>query len=225
MSSILLLHGALGSKQHFDSLVFELEKSMSVYTMNFEGHGGEISNRPFLMDNFVENVVDFIHENHLQGINVFGYSMGGYVALKLASEYPNIVGTITTLGTKFDWSPESSAKEVKMLNPKIIEEKVPRFAERLNELHAPNDWKEVMLKTAEMMLNLGNGNAISEETFKTITQKVIIARGLNDTMVSEEESILVANLIPKAKYVELIDVEHPIEKIPTKVLYRLVCEM
>jgi len=224
MSSILLLHGALGSKEHFNQLVTELEKTMTVYTLNFEGHGGEFSNRPFSISNFAENVLDFITENKLHGIPVFGYSMGGYVALSLTLNYPNIFGKIITLGTKFNWTEESAAQEVKMLNPEIIEEKVPKFAEKLKALHAPNDWKEVMQKTANMMLNLGKGDAISQDKFKLIKAEVIIFRGENDNMVSKEESMLVANLIPKARYFELENVEHPIEKINTEIIYRIISE-
>lgn len=222
MPSILLLHGALGSKQHFDQLIIELEKSINVYTLNFEGHGGDNSDRPFSMSNFSENVLDFIEENKLQGINVFGYSMGGYVALRLAAKYPDLFSEIITLGTKFDWSVESAAKEVRMLNPEIIEEKVPRFADRLKELHAPNDWKEVMRKTAKMMLDLGNGEAMSEKDFKSIKGKIIVARGSNDNMVSQTESLAIVQQIPNAQYVELLNVEHPIEKIETKVISGLI---
>ena len=46
-----------------------------------------------------------------------GHSMGGYVALKLALKRPELVDRIITLGTKFNWTPEVAAKEVKMLNP------------------------------------------------------------------------------------------------------------
>jgi esterase/lipase len=224
MSSILLLHGALGSKEHFNQLVTELEKTMTVYTLNFEGHGGEFSNRPFSISNFEENILGFITEKKLEGIPVFGYSMGGYVALSLTLNYPNIFGKIITLGTKFNWTEESAAQEVKMLNPEIIEEKVPKFAEKLKALHAPNDWKEVMQKTANMMLNLGKGDAISQDKFKLIKAEVIIFRGENDNMVSKEESMLVANLIPKARYFELENVEHPIERISTEIIYRIISE-
>jgi len=224
MPSILLLHGALGSKEHFNQLVSELEKTMTVYTLNFEGHGGEFSNRPFSISNFAENVLDFVTENKLEGITVFGYSMGGYVALNLTINHPNLFGKIITLGTKFNWTEESAAKEVKMLNPEIIEEKVPKFAEKLKSLHAPNDWKEVMQKTANMMLNLGKGDAISQDEFKLIVGDVLVFRGAEDNMVSKEESVLVTNLIPKARYFELENVEHPIEKINTEVIYRIISE-
>lgn len=224
MESILLLHGALGSKQQFLSVVTELEKTMNVYTFNFEGHGGRVSTQPFSMDLFVENVIAFLDEHQLQKTAVFGYSMGGYVALKCALKRPERIDKITTLGTKFDWTPVSATKEVKLLNPEVIEEKVPKFAQKLMEEHAPLDWKEVMNKTATMMLNLGNGEAITESEFQKIAHQVVIVRGAEDAMVSKEESLKTQELLVNATYKEIAGVPHPIDKIDKAILLPLILE-
>ena len=131
--------------------------------MNFEGHGGRPSDRPYSIDAFSENLVSFIHEKELNQANIFGYSMGGYVALKTAQTRPDLINKIFTLGTKFNWSPESAAKEVKMLNPDKIEEKVPAFAKALQERHSPGDWKVVLRKTSEMMIDLGHRSCLKRK--------------------------------------------------------------
>ncbi|MFT5858565.1 MAG: pimeloyl-ACP methyl ester carboxylesterase [Flavobacteriaceae bacterium] len=77
--------------------------------------------------------------------------MGGYVALSLAHQNPKLVNKIVTLGTKFDWNPSSTAKEVKLLNPSVISEKIPQFATHLEKEHAPLDWNKVVENTAKMM--------------------------------------------------------------------------
>ena len=123
-----------------------------------------------------------------------------------------------TLGTKFDWSLESAQKEVKMLNPEKIKEKIPHFAEHLNRLHQPLDWTQVMTKTADMMLNMAAGAKLSEPDFKRINQEVVIGIGSLDNMVTLEESQHAADLLPNAKLVELPDVPHPIEKVDVDVL-------
>jgi esterase/lipase len=131
MKQLLVLHGALGAQQQFEELKTLLESQFTVHTLNFEGHGGRTSNAPFSMDLFVENVRDYLQENNLSSCSVFGYSMGGYVALKFAAKFPGTVNEIVTLGTKFGWSPEIALKETAMLNPEKIEEKVPKFAAAL----------------------------------------------------------------------------------------------
>lgn len=219
--SILLLHGALGSAQQFDQLTKALSSSFDVHSFSFEGHGGVDSSRPFAMNHFVENVVDFMEERQIEKASIFGYSMGGYVALTLALNHPEKVDKIVTLGTKFDWTPEFAAAEVRKLNPEKIEEKVPRFAEHLKRTHEPLDWKTVVRNTANMMTYLGETNPLVE-AYSTISIPTLIALGSLDNMSTEAESRVVAEQLRNATFKLIPDLEHPIEKANAGELARLI---
>lgn len=210
---LLLLHGALGSQNQFHALKESLKESFEVHTMNFEGHGGSESTNEFSMNLFSKNVMDYLQSNSIDKVSIFGYSMGGYVALTTALKIPEKITKIITLGTKFNWDIASAEREVKMLNPAKIEEKVPHFAEQLKQEHAPQDWKVVMKKTATMMLNMAKGAKLMDVDFKQIKQEVVIGIGSLDNMVSYEESEYVAGLLPHSKLVKLEGVKHPIGKI------------
>jgi esterase/lipase len=209
---LLLLHGALGSKKQFLELKSTLEKTYDVYDLNFEGHGGVQSANEFSIDLFTKNVIEFLRRKKIQQINIFGFSLGGYVGLSAALRIPDIIKKVITLGTKFEWSVESSEKEVKMLDPNIIEIKVAQFAKKLKEEHHPNDWKELMLKTGRMMINMGKGSKLKDEDLKSINQPVIIGIGSLDNMVSFEESEYAHKLIPNSKIIRLDGVNHSIVK-------------
>jgi pimeloyl-ACP methyl ester carboxylesterase len=215
---LILLHGALGSKVHFSGLIPHLTDQFEVFTLNFEGHGGNLSDSEFSIDLFSKNLVDFLVEHELKKVSVFGYSMGGYVALYTALRHPAYFQQIVTLGTKFDWSPASAEKEVKMLNPEVIEEKVPRFAENLKNLHAPDDWKKVMSKTATLMKNMGNQPPLTTADFVQIFTPVTIGIGEADKMVTQAESKLVADALPNSNYHILPNVIHPIDQVPVGIL-------
>ncbi|MEM7087431.1 MAG: alpha/beta hydrolase [Bacteroidota bacterium] len=215
---LLLLHGALGSKKQFDRLKQKLEASFDVHAMNFEGHGGSASSNEFSIELFTQNVMDYLEANAMETITIFGYSMGGYVGLNAALKIPKKINKIITLGTKFQWDIESAEKETKMLNPIKIEEKVPAFAEKLKQEHHPEDWKVVMNKTAEMMIEMAKGAKIKDSDFKNINQTVIIGIGSLDHMVSYEESAYVSELLPNSKLVELEGVKHPIDTVGTNEL-------
>lgn len=217
-TDLILLHGALGSEKQFTGLRELLSDFYNVFTFNFSGHGGEPIDQPFSIDLFGEDTLAFLKENNLDQPLVFGYSMGGYVALKLASVHHNLFQKIITLGTKFEWTPGSAQKEIKMLNPEVIEEKVPRFAQMLKDRHAPEDWKKNMRYTADMMLALGNGDAMNESDFGKIITPVTICVGSEDNMVSQQESQWAANLIPSAEYQLIEGFKHPIESVPAKEL-------
>ena len=222
--NLLILHGALGSKAQFESLKLLLTESFNVLTLNFEGHGGRQSNRDFSITAFKENVIEFLYENNLDKVKIFGYSMGAYVALDLAISHPEKIISIITLGTKFDWTPESAQHEIKLLNAVKIQEKVPAFAEILNKRHAPEDWKAVLGKTAEMMIRLGNGDALKEEDFSTISIPVKIMVGEKDKMVGISESNQVADYLPNSIFKIIPDCQHPIEKVDLEGLKKEILE-
>lgn len=214
MKSLILLHGALGAASQLEQLQSALSTHFHVFSMDFDGHGKKaMDDNQYSIGLFAANLLDFIQQNQLVKPLVFGYSMGGYVALKVESMHPNTFEKIVTLGTKFDWTPESSAKEVKMLNPELIEEKVPRFAESLASLHGTENWKAVMHRTAQMMLQLGEEPALSFPSISTISIPVVLLRGSEDKMVSSEETEAVQAHLAQSMYAELENTVHPIDQI------------
>lgn len=218
MRNLIILHGALGAQDQFDVLADSLESEFNIYLLNFSGHGGESFESNFSIEQFATELEAFITNNELHQPLVFGYSMGGYVALKLASEKPDLIHSLFTLGTKFDWSPATAAHEVKMLNPEKIEEKVPAFAKALEERHAPNDWKEVLSRTKQMMLDLGNTPALSISDFEKIEMPVMIGIGDSDNMVSLAESEAVSNALPNGQLRVFDGFKHPIEQVDLTIL-------
>ncbi|MEM6684821.1 MAG: alpha/beta hydrolase [Bacteroidota bacterium] len=220
--NLLLLHGALGSEIQLRPLQQLLSKDFNVHTLNFEGHGGRNSAHEFDMERFADNIVKKLHELKISQTHIFGYSMGGYVALILAKKCPELVNMIVTLGTKFNWSLESAQQEVKMLNPAKIEEKVPAFAKRLYELHQPNDWKILMHKTAAMMLALADGKKLTDQDLLEIQHTVLIGIGALDTMVTVAESENAATQLPNGMLKILEGVQHPIEKVHMNVLATVI---
>jgi pimeloyl-ACP methyl ester carboxylesterase len=214
MTPILLLHGALGASSQLEPVKELLQASgHQVYILNFSGHGGNSFKRVFGIEQFGADVLSFLDEFSLKQADVFGYSMGGYVALWLAYQAPARIRRIATLGTKFDWSVESASHEVKKLDPAKILEKVPAFARLLESRHAPNDWKELMSKTSEMMLHLGREPLLTEDKFCRISHPVHIMLGDADDMADRNYSEKIAGLMPYATFELLQDTPHPIEKV------------
>ncbi len=218
MKDLLLLHGALGSKDQFKELEELLSGKFKTHSLNFSGHGRVLSHHhAFTIQNFAHEVLDWLNSNYIQSIDIFGYSMGGYVALWLARFYPDRVGKIFTLGTKLKWSEEEAHKEIKMLNAEKIAEKVPAFAQVLSDRHGEHEWKSVLSKTALMMHDLAHTH-LKEQDFIKIESTVRLARGSKDSMVSFEETDYVHRLLKNSQFKILNDIPHPIEQIPVSLL-------
>ncbi|WP_452602581.1 alpha/beta fold hydrolase [Pontimicrobium sp. MEBiC06410] len=220
-TKLLLLHGALGSKEQLKKLKNSLSSNFEVYDLDFEGHGVNKSNAAFSIDLFTDNVIQFLNEHKIECISIFGYSMGGYVALNLANKKPELVSKIVTFGTKFNWTKETAEQEAKMLNPDKIEEKVPSFANSLSNIHGFN-WKTVVRKTATMMLGLGNNKILTEKVLQSIPHKILITIGDKDKMVSLEESQKSATLLPNGTLQIIENFPHQIEKIDIKNLTKII---
>ncbi|MCW3102258.1 MAG: alpha/beta hydrolase [Bacteroidetes bacterium] len=212
MKHLLLLHGAIGAKDQLQPLAEMLKEKFIVHTLNFSGHGGAKMPEEFSIEAFAADVLAYLKANSIQQANIFGYSMGGYVALYLAKHQPEKMEKIFTLGTKFLWSPEIAAKEIKMLDAGKIAEKLPAFAEALEKRHAPNDWKDVLKRTTEMMTALGNKNVLGKADYNSIEHPVLIGIGDKDTMVTLEETIDVYRSLKNASLIVFPGMQHPIEK-------------
>ncbi len=213
MEQLLLLHGAIGAKDQLEPLKQQLSSQFIVHSINLSGHGSEALPEYFSIEQFAKDVIAFLDKHAIPTINIFGYSMGGYVALFLAKNYPDRVKKVMTLATKFLWTPEIAQQEVKMLNPQVIAEKLPAFAKTLESRHQPNDWKEVLQKTAAMMLKLGELNTLSLTDYPSIEQPVLITIGDKDSMVTLEETIAVYRQLKNAEFMVFPNTQHPIEKV------------
>jgi pimeloyl-ACP methyl ester carboxylesterase len=219
MKKLILLHGALGDASLFQAWQEPLKKKFQCYSFNFSGHGKKpFDDEGFGIEVFADELRKFINSNKLKGADVFGYSMGGYVALYLASLKPELIGKITTLGTKFNWTPESAEQEVEKLNPELIIEKVPAYAKALAEKHGKKEWKTVVWQTAGMMLELGDEPLLTNAVFATIPNKVNILLGDEDNMVTKLESENTAKALPNGSFKLLPKTVHPLEKIELKTL-------
>ncbi|MCU0434464.1 MAG: alpha/beta hydrolase [Bacteroidia bacterium] len=211
---LLMLHGAIGAARQLTPLRHILEaRCGQIRTPDFPGHGGRsMPVLPFSIKQFAESTVQFMDEQGLERVDIFGYSMGGYVGLYLARHYPTRVGRICTLATKFNWTPEIAAREVRLLHPETIEEKVPHFARALEERHAPQHWKDVLHATAALMTNLGNSPELTDEDFAQIAHPVLLSVGDRDTMVSIEETSGIYRKLSNAQFAVLPNTTHPVEQ-------------
>lgn len=219
MQPLLLLHGAIGASAQLTPLANKLSAYYNVYSLNFSGHGGAPGNdTPFSMPAFAAEVLAFMAAQGLDKVSVFGYSMGGYVAMYLAKHHPGKVDKIVTLATKYHWDEATAAKEVQMLDPDKIEQKVPAFADAQLKMHLPNDWKALMRKTAAMMLDLGKDNPMKTEDYAAIVAPAMLLLGDRDKMVTLDETLVVYRALPNARMGIMPGTPHPIEQVNTDML-------
>ncbi|MDO8999824.1 MAG: alpha/beta hydrolase [Bacteroidota bacterium] len=222
METIILTHGAIGSKADLNKLEEALLKENNkVLSFSFSGHGNTDFETNFDIEQFTLEFEQFIFKNNLIQPSVIGYSMGGYVALNLARRSPSNINKIVTLGTKFNWNKEVVDKEIKMLDPEVMQNKVPAFAKALEVMHGKN-WKELLSKTAELMKDISLKNYLNSESLRTIQNKTLVCVGDRDQMVTFEETVGVYKILPNANMCMLPNTKHPIQQLNVDLFAQIV---
>ena len=222
MKTLLLLHGAIGSEAQLTDLKDALSKYYSVHTLNFSGHGGKDLTSDFSIEGFAQEVLDWMKKKKLSSISIFGYSMGGYVALYLARHYPNAIDCVVTLATKLYWDEHVATKEAGNLQPGIIKVKVPAFAEALKQRHLPIDWEVLLEKTAALLNLMGSVNPLNIKDFSQVNCPVLLTLGDRDKMVSLVETVTVFKQIQNGQLAVLPFTHHAIETIDVNMVSLLI---
>lgn len=212
--TILFLHGALGVSKDLSPLMGLMEeKGFKTYAFDFSGHG-TTARWPdeFRIDLFARELDKYLKDHKLQDVIVFGYSMGGYVGLYHAANYPDsAIKQIVTYGTKFNWSETAVARELPMLDPDHLRDKFPHFAESLQDKHGER-WKALLRSTAHMMQHLEKLDGLTREDLHELDLPVTFILGDQDRVVSSEETHLTASWLHHGSVRTLTHSKHELER-------------
>jgi esterase len=183
--------------------------------VELEGHGATpLRNRPLRIESFAAAVLEAMDDASVSQADVFGYSMGGYVALYLAATSPDRVRRVATLATKLEWTPEIAARECSMLDAATIRAKVPKFAAALEARHTALGWEALLTKTAELLRGLGAAPLITDDLLAAIRHPARVAVGDRDATVTIDECVAAVRRIPNGELEVLPRTPHPFEKAP-----------
>lgn len=226
MEPLILIHGALGTASQMEPLVPLVADDRDVYVLELEGHGTTPSRTgEYSIERFAQNVRDLMAARAISRASIFGYSMGGYVALYLAAESPELVESVTTLATKLAWSPEVATRETSRLNPATIRAKVPKFADHLERSHAgAGGWEAVLERTAALMTGLGAQATVDAGLLARIPQPVRLMVGDRDNLVSIDETLSAVRAMSRAELAVLPATPHPFEQARLPLVATMVRE-
>jgi pimeloyl-ACP methyl ester carboxylesterase len=90
---LVLLHGAFSAiGTSFGQVLPELAKTRQVVAFELQGHGRTVDiDRPLSLEGMAEDVAAALKELRIGSADVFGYSTGAAVALRLAISHPDLV--------------------------------------------------------------------------------------------------------------------------------------
>jgi pimeloyl-ACP methyl ester carboxylesterase len=111
---LVLLHGSFMTIDlNFGQLIPELAKNRQVIAVELQGHGRTADvERPFSYEAMAKDVIELLNQLNIDSADVFGYSMGGGVALQMAIHRPDKVRKLVIVSATFrydGWLPEALA--------------------------------------------------------------------------------------------------------------------
>ena len=221
--TVLLLHGALGAAASMVPLAERLAPHFTVHGMDFAGHGAASApEEPLSVDLLTAQVAAYVADHGLAPARIFGYSLGGYVALHLAATRPELVARVATLATKMAWTPEVSMQMARQFDVATIRAKAPRFADALAAMHTGAGWEALLGATRTMLDDLGANPRLTPEVLATISQPVRLGVGDRDVTVSIEETLAAMRTLPAAELEVHPATPHALDRVDLDRLSRSV---
>ena len=100
---LLILHGFLGMSDNWKTLGIQFAADFQVHILDLRNHGRSLHSDEFSYELMVRDVFEYCQAHNLENINIIGHSMGGKVAMLLATTHPELVDKliVADIGPKF----------------------------------------------------------------------------------------------------------------------------
>ena len=111
---IVLLHGAFMTiSTNFGEMIPVLSQNRKVIAVELQGHGHTADiDRPLTLESLADDVAGLLKYLKTDSADIFGYSLGGEVALQMAIRHAEMVKRLIIVSAVYNydgWSPESKA--------------------------------------------------------------------------------------------------------------------
>lgn len=89
---LLILHGFLGMSDNWKTLGIQFgAEGFQVHMVDLRNHGRSLHSEEFSYQIMVQDILEYCQAHNLEKINIIGHSMGGKVAMLLATTHPELV--------------------------------------------------------------------------------------------------------------------------------------
>jgi pimeloyl-ACP methyl ester carboxylesterase len=217
---ILLINGYSFTMDSWDPTLLEtLASNHTVIIFNNRGIGNTTSGtKQFSIEQFANDTAGLLEALNIKKADVLAWSMGGRIAQELALSYPDKVGRLVlyAIGCGGEGSvPQSQEVRNEFINRTgTAEERIARLV----PLFFPEEWRnenpnylENIPKTTETVLNETLNKQIEAavsspstcDRIKNMTQPTLVIVGTDDAATPAPNNLRMAELIPRAWYVQI----------------------
>ena len=212
--TLLLLPGLLGSmSSQWRSFIRPLAPDFRIVTLDLRGHGRSQNNAPTLtLDQFLQDIKGLLDFLQIESFHVAGYDFGGYLGLMLALSQSRRVETLLMLATKFYWTEKAAAKMQAQLEPDVMSQQAPAYADRLVQDHGARQWRVLMRQAGDIIVHLSE-NGLTDRMAAQTQCPVLVCVGDRDKLITLEEAHRMSKVFPHGELLVLPGVSHPFRTV------------
>jgi pimeloyl-ACP methyl ester carboxylesterase len=207
MKKLIFIHGAFGTEADLKPLA-ELCSGIQIELLSLPFHGRDSGPR-FSYNDLKNGLKERLKSE--TNYSIFGYSLGGHLALDLAASGLITPDSITTYGTRFFWTDELVKKIARNMNPESLPHTLPDYAGLLNQKHG-SAWVALVQDTL-MVMNEMVQHPMNEHDLKNIKTRVQLLVGDKDLLAYPEETMKVAKLIDQSSFKIIQNGVHDLAKL------------
>ena len=154
---LVLLHGAYMSiPSNWEALLPTLSQTHKVIAVELQGHARTADiDRPISYEAMADDVAALLDHLKIEEAAVFGFSMGGGVAIRLAIDHPEKVSRIVAASAGLEYGPESMPEGywemIGSITPELFKD-TPFEAEYLRLAPHPEDFPALVDKLKQLDL-------------------------------------------------------------------------
>jgi len=195
---LVLLHGAFGFAGGWAAYLPALSKTHQVITVELQGHGHTNDlDRPLTYEQMADDTAALLKQLNIKDADIFGYSMGGTVALAIAIRHPELVRRLAFYGSCAGTPKDTYDPEIYKQFQSISTDFAPPPLKEPYDRMAPDPKRWPILVTKIKGLEkLFKGFSAAE--LKAIKAQTLVMMGDRDA-VRPEHAVEMYRLIPNAQ--------------------------
>ncbi|MEH7885229.1 alpha/beta fold hydrolase [Bacillus sp. JJ1609] len=131
---IVLIHGFAGSKLYWGKVLPDLSENNRVIVIDLPGHGNSsMGLEKYSIEDMARVIKELLDQLGLEKVTIFGHSLGGYITLAFADQYPQYLNGFSLVHSTAN--PDSDeAKAGRETNAKkVLEEGMDSFINGLSQ--------------------------------------------------------------------------------------------
>ncbi len=179
---LIMIHGAYMTIGAMGAIIPRLAESRQVIAGELQGHGrtGDIADRPLSYEALADDIDALMAHLNIETADIFGYSLGGGVALEVALRHPERVNKLILVSSSYNsqgWHPEVLAA-VDQITPELFVGS-PMEAEYQRLSPNPENFPMLVTKLTELTKRMQD---VSPDKIRAIQAPTLIMVGDADNI-------------------------------------------